>query len=133
MRPIFRLALFAVIVGLLAIGGALAQNAGVKRTVLQRTDVAQTPPQESVFGTAEIAAGSAIGKHRHPGVEMGYVAAGKIELTVEGESPRRVKAGESYRVEAGKAHDARNVGAAPALAVATWVVEKGKPLAEPVN
>ena len=114
-------------------GGALAQNAGIKRAILHRADVLQTAPQEAVFGTAELAPGSSIGKHFHHGVEMGYVAAGEIELMVEGEDPKRVRAGESYRIEAGKAHDARNTGAVPALAVATWVVDKGKPLAEAAN
>ena len=42
-----------------------------------------------------------------------------------------MKAGESYKVPPGAVHDART-GASCAEVIATYVVEKGKPLATPV-
>jgi len=110
---------------------ALAQ--GVKRSILQRADVAGTAPKECVFGSAELAPGHSLGKHLHHGVEIGYVMDGEFDLLVDGEPPRHLKAGDSYQIAALRPHDARNDGAAPIRVVATWVVEKGKPLAEPVK
>ncbi len=112
---------------------ALAQAQGVKRTVLQRADVVGAEPKECVVGSAELAPGASIGKHLHHGFEIGYVVEGEGELTVDGQAPRRLRAGDSYRVDVRKPHDARNDGSAPLKVVATWVVEKGKPLAEPVK
>jgi len=66
-------------------------------------------------------------------VELGYVAEGEAELLVEGEAPRKMKAGDSYLIPAKKPHDARNAGSGTVKVVATYVVEKGKPLAEPVK
>ena len=112
---------------------ALAQAPGIKRTILQRADAAGPEPKECVFGLAELAAGASIGKHIHYGYEMGYVAEGEGEVLVEGEAPRRVKAGDTWRIDPKRPHDARNVGAGTFKVVATYLVEKGKPLAEPVK
>ena len=53
----------------------------------------------------------------------------RYELLVDGEDPRRVRAGESFVIPAGTVHDAINVGKAPLRLVGVYVVEKGKPLA----
>lgn len=113
-----------------AAGGALAADGGVTRKIYDRMDV--PAGYETVVGSAEMPAGANIGRHTHHGVEFGYVAEGEVEFTVEGQPPYRLKAGGFYKIDAGKAHDARSIGA-PAKAVATWVIEKGKPLAEPAK
>lgn len=115
---------------MVAATGALAADTGVTRKLFDRMDVPAN--HETVVGSAELAAGANIGRHTHSGTEFGYVAAGELELIVEGKAPQRVKAGDFYKIDAGVVHDARSVGG-PAKAVATWVVEKGKPLAEPVK
>jgi quercetin dioxygenase-like cupin family protein len=112
---------------------ALAQAPGVKRSLLQRADVTGAEEKECVVGTAEIGPGGSTGRHIHHGFELGYVAEGEGEFLVDGEAPRKIKAGDSYRVEARRPHEARNVGTGAFKVVATWVVEKGKPLAEPVK
>jgi len=38
---------------------------------------------------------------------------------------------ESYAIPAGKVHDAKGVGDKPVKVLATYLVEKGKPLATP--
>ena len=58
---------------------------------------------------------------------------GEGELRVDGEDPRRVKAGESFVIPAGTVHDAINVGGGPLKLVGVYVVEKGKPLATPAK
>jgi quercetin dioxygenase-like cupin family protein len=122
----------AICVGLLSVaaGAALAADSGVTRTLFDRMDV--PAGYETVVGSAALAAGASIGRHTHHGVEFGYVAEGEVEFFVEGKEPFRLKAGSFYKIEAGKVHDARAVGA-PAKAVATWVIEKGKPLSEPAK
>ena len=82
---------------------------------------------------AEFAPGVAAGKHTHPGEELGYVMEGTLQLEVEGKPPVMLKAGDVFFVEAGRIHDGINVGAGNAKVLATYVVEKGKPLATPVK
>jgi len=103
----------------------------IKRTVLQRIDVPDSK-YEVILGLAEVAGDTAsIGRHRHDGVEAGYVIEGEAVMTVEGQSAATaIKAGESYRIEAGKAHDVAT-GPHAAKVIAVYVVEKGKPLATP--
>jgi quercetin dioxygenase-like cupin family protein len=79
---------------------------------------------------AEIAAGGATGRHTHFGVEVGYVMEGTATLEVDGEAPRALKAGDSYTIPVGKVHNAKAEGGA-AKVLATYAVEKGKPLATP--
>ena len=124
----------AVVAGLSVIGAAaVAQDTGVKRTILQKADVAVGVPHESLMGQAELGPGASIGRHSHPGVEMGYVLEGEFDVMVGNESPRRVKAGDSYLIPAGTIHDAKSVGATPGKVLAAWVVEKGKPLSTPAK
>jgi quercetin dioxygenase-like cupin family protein len=44
-----------------------------------------------------------------------------------------LKAGETFFIPAGVVHDGRNTGTAPAKVLATYVVEKGKPVASPAQ
>ena len=99
----------------------------IKRTPLQRFDVPGSQ-YETVIGMAEIVPNVNIGRHTHPGPESGYMVEGDMVLLIEGQPERLVKTGESYQVPAGAIHDARS-GARGAKVVATYVVEKGKPLA----
>ena len=110
---------------------AVYVQGGIKRTLLQRVDVGNG--MEVVMGIAEIAPGGATGRHSHFGVETGYALAGTSTLEVDGEPPRTLKAGDSYLIPAGKPHDARVVGDAPAKVLAVYIVEKGKPLATPAK
>ena len=114
----------------LAAGTAVAQSTGIKRTVLKKEDVS-VPGREAVVASVELAPGVVAGRHTHPGDEISYVMEGEGELLIEGEDPRRVKAGEAFVIKAGVIHDARNTGAGPMKLVGVYVVEKGKPLASP--
>jgi quercetin dioxygenase-like cupin family protein len=131
MNAITRIASIAGLAALLAAGATLAQAPGIKRTILQRTDLGNG--LEVVMGMAEIAPGAAAGRHTHFGIETGYVLAGQSSLEVEGEAPRLLKAGDSFTIPQGKVHDAKTVGDAPARVLAVWVVEKGKPLGTPAK
>jgi quercetin dioxygenase-like cupin family protein len=112
-------------------GIAIAQAPGIKRTLLQKGDVPVEGTREVVLGLAEIAAGGAAGRHSHNGPETGYVIEGTTLLEIDGEAPKTLKTGDSYFIPAGKIHDAKAHGGATAKVLATYVVEKGKPLAIP--
>ena len=116
-----------LLVSLLGATATVAQAPGIKRTILQRTDIGNN--MEVILGIAEIAPGGSTGRHTHFGVETGYALAGQSSLEVEGEAPKLLNAGDSYSIAAGKVHDAKVVGDAPAKVLAVYVVEKGKPLA----
>ena len=87
---------------------------------------------ETVIGIAEVIANVNVGRHTHFGPESGYVLEGSLVLMVVGEPDQALKAGDSYKVPAGTIHDAKT-GPQGAKVIATYVVEKGKPLATPAN
>lgn len=106
-----------------------AQAPAIKRTLLQRADIGDN--REVILGLAEISPGGSTGRHTHFGVETGYVVEGTSTLEIEGEAPKMLKAGDSYTIAAGKVHNAIATGSSAAKVLATYVVEKGKPLATP--
>jgi quercetin dioxygenase-like cupin family protein len=121
--------IMAVAVLMVASGLALhaAQPPGIKRTDLQRHDLG-VPGREVVQVRVELAPGVAFPKHTHPGEEIIYVLEGTWEYTVEGKPPVTLKAGEVLFIPAGTIHSAKNVGSGNGAELATYVVEKGKPL-----
>jgi quercetin dioxygenase-like cupin family protein len=110
---------------------AAAPAASIKRIPLQRFDVPGSA-YETVIGIAEIAPNVLIGRHTHPGPESGYVIEGGFELLIDGEPPRLLRAGDSYKVPPGITHDAK-AGNEGAKVIATYVVVKGQPLASTVD
>jgi quercetin dioxygenase-like cupin family protein len=120
----------ACVGGLVLLMGASVAMGQIKRTVLQQTDTS-IPGREVVTAKAEIPAGGAAGLHTHPGDEISYVVEGAIEIVADGAS-KTYKAGEAFHVPAGKVHDAKAVGG-PAVVIANYVIEKGKPATTPVK
>lgn len=107
-----------------------AQPAGFKRIPVQKVDLS-VPGREAVQAVAELPAGMSVGRHTHPGEEVSYVLEGTVLLLVDGQPPREVKAGEGFSIPAGVVHDAKVVGDKGSKVLATYIVEKGKPLATP--
>lgn len=105
---------------------------GVTRTDLQRHDLS-TPGRETVQARIDIAPGAVAPWHRHPGEEVIYIIEGTLEYQLEGQAPVTLKAGEVLFVPAGVAHMARNRTASNGAELATYVVEKGKPLLVPAD
>lgn len=111
---------------------ARAQVPGLKRTDLQRHDLS-APGREVVQARVEIAPGTPFVKHSHPGEEIIYVLEGSLEYQIEDKPPVALKAGDVLFVPARTIHAARNVGTVAGAELATYVVEKGKPLFVPVR
>jgi quercetin dioxygenase-like cupin family protein len=122
--------IFATLVLTIGCAVALAQSTGIKREILQKADVSM-PNREAVVARVEVEVGALAGRHTHPGDEISYIMEGEGELLIDGEAPRKVKAGESFVIPAGKIHAAKNTGTVPMKLVGVYVVEKGKPLATP--
>jgi quercetin dioxygenase-like cupin family protein len=114
-------------VSALALPAAQAQPSGIKRTDLQRHDLS-IPGREAIQVRVDLAPGVAFGKHTHPGEEIIYVLEGALEYQVEGKPPVTLKAGDVLFIPAGAVHSARNVGSVTGSELATYIVEKGKPL-----
>jgi quercetin dioxygenase-like cupin family protein len=109
-----------------------AQQPGFTRTTLQDQDLS-IKDRHAVVARAEFIPGGAAGRHTHPGEELGYVVSGTLQLLVDGQPPRTIKAGEVFFVPAGIIHDGKNIGKGKAVVLATYVVEKGKPVASPAK
>ena len=128
MKPtgIFAVAALTV-ASALALHVAQAQQAGTKCTDLQRHDLS-APGREVVQVRVDFDPGYVSPRHTHPGEEIIYVLEGTLEYEVEGTPPVTLKAGDVLFVPAGAIHVAKNVGSSNAAELATYVVEKGKPL-----
>ena len=127
-----KFAVAAIVLGI-AGGAVVAQTPGFTRTPLQTQPISASTTYHVVQARAEFQPGVAAGRHTHPGEEFGYVIEGALLLEVDGQPPRTVKAGEAFYVPAGAIHDGKNVGAVVGKVLATYVVEKGKPVATPVK
>ena len=126
-----RLIAVAAASGLAAFAGVLvAQNPGLTRTIVHKSDVA-SPGYEAVVARIEVAPGGTAGWHTHPGDEIDYVLEGEAELLIAGQPPRKVTAGDAFVIPAGTVHNARNAGSAPVRVIGVFVVDKSKPLASP--
>ena len=122
------MAMAALVAGaILAPLGAQAQQSGVTRTDLQRHDLS-APGREVVQVRVDFDPGYVAPRHTHPGEEIIYVLEGTLEYQIEGQPPATVKPGDVLFVPAGTIHAAKNVGSGNGAELATYVVEKGKPL-----
>jgi len=100
---------------------------GIMRTDLQRHDLS-APGREVVQVRVDFDPGAAFGKHTHPGEEIVNVLEGTLEYQVDGKPPVTLKAGEVLFIPAGTVHAAKNVGTTNGAELATYIVEKGKPI-----
>ena len=118
------MALAVLIVGS---GLARAQQPGVTRNDLQRHDLS-IPGREAIQTIVAIAPGVTAPRHSHPGEEIIYVLEGLLEYQLDGQPPVTLKAGDVLFIPAGVVHSAKNVGSGNGAELATYIVEKGKPL-----
>ncbi|WP_138734735.1 cupin domain-containing protein [Modestobacter excelsi] len=101
--------------------------ARLTRTEVQRSP-SSVPGREFVQVLTEIPRGVESGWHTHPGEEVGYLIGGTVELCVEGQPTRTVRAGEGFLVPPHTPHNARDLGPGTGRMVSTYLVEVGQPL-----
>jgi quercetin dioxygenase-like cupin family protein len=130
-----RIALVAtVMVGIgLVLHVTRAQESGTRRIDLQRHDLS-VPGREVIQTIVELDPGVTSSRHRHPGEEIIYVLEGApLEYDVEGKPTVTLKSGDVLFIPAGAIHAAKNVGSRKGAELATYIVEKGKPLLTEVS
>lgn len=114
------------------VAGVNAQQAGFKRTVIQQQKLS-VPGREAVTAIAEFQPGGTVGRHTHPGEEIGYILDGTLVFEIEGKPAVTLSAGQTFFIPAGAVHNATNKTSAPAKVLANYIVEPGKPLATAVK
>jgi quercetin dioxygenase-like cupin family protein len=116
--------------------GAVADDSTPQamRTIIDRHDQSQVTGKEIILGSAQLPAGAIIGWHTHDGDEIGYVLKGDLILKTRGKPDLALKAGDHFFNARGTVHSVLAAPGTPGgTAISTWVVDKGKPLASPVN
>ena len=113
-------------------GIVAAQQPAFKRTVLQQADIS-VPGREVVSAVAEFEPRATPGMHTHFGEEIGYVIEGTFLVEQAGKPSVTLQAGGSFLIPAGTVHNATNTGTGRGRILATYIVEKGKPLATPAK
>ena len=106
---------------------ANAQQTGTKRTDLQRHDLS-VAGREVVQVRVDFDPGYTAPRHTHCGEEIIYILEGTLKYRIDGQPPQTVKPGDVLFVPAGIPHSAKNVGSTNGAELATYIVEKGKPL-----
>ena len=114
-----------------SIGPATSQPrpSGTVRTDLQRADLSAAD-REVLQARVDFAPASSFPRHKHPGEEIIYVIEGTIEYELPGKGWVTFKKGDVLFVPSRGVHAARNRSEKPAAELATYVLEKGKPLTE---
>jgi quercetin dioxygenase-like cupin family protein len=119
-----------MLLSLAASGAAFGQTTSVHR---QPLETANFPGKElhTTMVRTTLDAKSLIAPHRHPGLEVAYVAVGQVEVAI-GEAPERtVAAGGSFQISPGVRHKVRNNSGMAAVLVSTYIVDPVQPLASP--
>jgi quercetin dioxygenase-like cupin family protein len=113
-----------MIVGFLALASA---QQGIQRTDVLRNDLS-IPEREVIQVLVEFAPGTSFPRHSHPGEEIAYVVAGKLEYRLDGRPATILQAGDALFIPAGTVHGVTNLGGNEGSELATYIVKKGEPL-----
>jgi quercetin dioxygenase-like cupin family protein len=116
-----------LVAGLASTLGAQSQPPGTRRIDLQRHDLS-IPGRELIQVRVEFDPQYVSPNHTHFGEEIIYVLEGTLEYHVDGKPTATYKPGEVLLVPAGTAHWVKNIGTGNGAELATYIVEKGRPL-----
>jgi quercetin dioxygenase-like cupin family protein len=111
---------------------AAAQTGSLGRTDLLKKDIG-VPGREAVQVRVDFPPGVNAARHSHPGEEIAYVLQGTLQYQIDGQPPVTLKAGQALFIPAGAIHSAKNVDAGESRELATYIVEKGKPIVVPAK
>jgi len=96
---------------------------GITRIDLQEHDLS-VPGRHVVQNRVQVTPEAPPFRHFHHGEEVIYVLEGELEYQIDGQSPRKVRAGEALTVPRETIHAVKGDGAE----LATFFVDKDKPL-----
>ena len=120
----------AMVYASMPLGAAPAPN--VSRRILLTQDLS-IPNYQTNMVEVIIPAGGREGRHTHPGSAVVHVLEGSLTLDMEGTASKTYQVGETFYIDTGKVHEGINNGTTRVKALASFVVEKGKPLASPAQ
>src|SRR5690242_14303810 len=103
-------------------------NVKIYYTTPLENDASRTVRLQSVI----IPAGQGNQFHRHPGDQWAAVQEGEVTLTIKGQPPQVLKAGDSNYVPRGTIHRQQNLTDKPARYIEMRIFDKGKPASEQV-
>ena len=126
---LMRAAIALAVVAIVGPAASQPRPSGTTRTDLQRHDLSAAG-REVLQARVDFAPGSSFPRHKHPGEEIIYVIEGTLEYELPGKGWVTLKKGDVLFVPDRGVHAARNLGKEPAAELATYVLEKGKPLTE---
>jgi quercetin dioxygenase-like cupin family protein len=118
--------------GGLAAAMAQGNEPRTKRTELQRHDLS-VPGRELIQVRVDFDPQYVSPRHTHFGEEIIYVLEGTLEYHVDGKPTATYKPGDVLLVPPGRIHWVKNIGSGNGAELATYIVEKGKPLLTPVK
>ena len=108
-----------------------AEDAQIERTELMNVPLGVAEGVDGVMVLSVLPPGGVAPKHHHPADEFSYVLEGAITLDVDGADPVTYAAGETYHIDPGISHSAKNASATEATRILVfWTAEAGKPLTE---
>ena len=102
----------------------------ITRTPLQRSEYPDG--HYTYIMMVEIVPNGVAAPHTHPGLETSYILEGDLTLTIQGQPPRKLKAGDSFSVPPHAVHTG-TVGEKGMKLIGVFVVDKTKPIASPAQ
>jgi quercetin dioxygenase-like cupin family protein len=100
----------------------------LKRTELQRAASSITD-REIVQVLTEIPEGVESGWHMHPGEEVGYILAGRVEMLIEDRETLLLNQGDPFLMPPSTPHNAIDLGPGTGMMLSTYIVDPREPLA----
>jgi len=125
-----------ITVSAVSVGVSLAEDAAPPpkvKLLMKNEVVSSVPSKEAYLLDIDWGVGSSTGRHIHPGDEYAEIVEGELQLNVDGQPAKIVKAGETYHNLAGIVHETKNISGKPARSIAVLIIDKGKPPTEPVK
>jgi quercetin dioxygenase-like cupin family protein len=102
----------------------------ITRTPLQRSEYPEG--HYTYVMMVEIVPNGTAAPHTHPGIETSYILEGDLTLTIQGQPPRELKAGDSFTIPPHAVHTG-TAGDKGMKLIGIFVVDKTKPLASPAQ
>ena len=104
-----------------------------ERTELKRVDLSGAPGMEVITSISEFKAGEELPRHIHHGIETGYVLQGSM-VQYAGKAPVMMETGTAIMNLRDVPHAGfKVVGQQPLKLLTVHIVDKGKPLYDPVK
>jgi len=132
MKSARMMALVTALIAIVSLAPHAAQSqevrlGDIKRTHLMKEDLSISG-REVVQVRVDFPPSVVAVRHSHPGEELVYIIEGVLEYQLDGRPPATLKAGDVLLIPYRTHHAVKNVGSGNAAELATYIVEKGKPL-----